>query len=266
MGTGMADEHEDDGGEGPSAGGGRPGGSRWRPAPAARRLAVDAAALFGIAGIAITQPILDLFGRNPTFFVAGNYGWGDIVAFALVVALIPGLVAVLVTASMRLFGKRAGMIAHRVGVAVLAGLFGLMLARTLGIDAAMAAFGLAVAVAVGLVLAVTRWSAVRLFLAYLAVGNLAFLGLFLFVSPSSRLLGGTVYADAGRVNFPALEGPVTVLVFDEFPLATLLRPDGSIDDELYPNIAALADESTWFRNASTESGTTYRSVPEILSG
>jgi hypothetical protein len=266
MGMGMTDEDEDRRGEKPSPGGGSSTDAWWPPGPGARRLVVDATALFGLAGIAITQPILDLFGNNPTFFVAGNYGRRKTVAFALAVALIPGLVAIVVTAPVRLFGERAGVIAHRVGVAVLAGLFGLVLGRTLGIDATPAAVVLAVAAGVGTVAAVARWSAARRFLAYLAVGNLVFLGLFLFVSPSSRLLEGTVYADAGSVTFPALDGPVTVLVLDEFPLTALLRPDGTIDEELFPNIAALADESIWFRNASAEVNTTYRSVPEILSG
>ena len=149
---------------------------------------------------------------------------------------------------------------------MLAALFGLVLCRTLGIDATVVALLLAAAAGAGTVAAVARWGAARRFLAYLAVGNLAFLGLFLFVSPSARLLGGTVYADAGAVTFPALEGPVTVLVLDEFPLAALLRSDGTINEELYPNFAALAGQSTWFRNASAESENTYVSVPEIMSG
>jgi hypothetical protein len=37
-------------------------------------LAVDLAVLMSVAGVALTQPGLDLFGRNPTFFVAGDTG------------------------------------------------------------------------------------------------------------------------------------------------------------------------------------------------
>ena len=230
------------------------------------RIAVDAAVVFGVAGVAITQPILDLFGNNPTFFVAGRYGRGTTVTFALLVTIVPGLVVFLVTAPVRLFGARAGDIAHLAGVAVLGALFGLVLCRSLGIDATVVALVLAVAIGVGTAVATARSAAARRFLGYLAVGNLAFLGLFLFVSPSARLLEGTVYTDDGRVTFPALEGPVTVMVLDEFPLAAVLRPDGTLNGELYPNIAALAEESTWFRNASAEVASTYRSVPEILSG
>src|SRR5690606_2828873 len=178
----MADQTADDERDAPPR-------RRWRPGPGVRSVAVDAAVLFGLAGVAITQPILDLFGNNPTFFVAGNYGRRKTVAFALVVALAPGLIAVLATAPVRLLGERAGVIAHRVGVGVLAALFGLVLCRTLGIDATVVALLLAAAAGAGTVAAVARWGAARRFLAYLAVGNLAFLGLFVFVSPSARLLG-----------------------------------------------------------------------------
>ena len=41
--------------------------------------------------------------------------------------------------------------------------------------------------------------------------------------------------------------PVVFLVFDEFPTDTLLRPDGSIDAERFPNFAALAESATYQR-------------------
>jgi hypothetical protein len=66
---------------------------RTRRARAWRVLVVDGLVLLGLAGVAVTQPVLDLFGSNPTFFVAGGYGRRQIVAFALVVAFVPGLVA-----------------------------------------------------------------------------------------------------------------------------------------------------------------------------
>ena len=58
--------------------------------------------------------------------------------------------------------------------------------------------------------------------------------------------------------------PVVVLIFDEFPLDTLLRPDGSIDAERYPNFADLAKRSTWFPNAFTIYDSTFKAVPAIM--
>ena len=58
--------------------------------------------------------------------------------------------------------------------------------------------------------------------------------------------------------------PVVMLVFDEFPADTLLRPDGSIDAERYPNFAALARISTWYPNGTTVFDSTFGAVPAIL--
>jgi hypothetical protein len=60
--------------------------------------------------------------------------------------------------------------------------------------------------------------------------------------------------------------PVVVLVLDEFPTDVLLRPDGRIDAERFPNFAALAGISTWFPNAHTVSDLTFASVPAMLDG
>lgn len=231
-----------------------------------RRLATDAAVLVGLAGLAVTQPVLDLFGRNPTFFVAGNYGRRRTVLFALVVALVPATVVWLATTLAGLAGRRARVVAHGVGVALFAGLFGLVVCRTLGVDAEAVALVLAAALGAAVAIAEARLATVRRYLSWLAAGNLVFLALFLVGSPTSELLTGAVVADAGAVRIPPLDGPVTVVVLDEFPLAAVLRPDGTINEVRYPNLAALAGESTWFRNASTEWPSTALSVPEILSG
>jgi hypothetical protein len=73
-------------------------------------------------------------------------------------------------------------------------------------------------------------------------------------------------ACSGSDDGPAVPGkpPVVVLVFDEFPTDSLLRPDGSIDAERYPNFADLAGRSTWFPNAYTIYDSTFKSVPAIM--
>jgi hypothetical protein len=268
MNHGVLDEVQQDSraagaGEGhAAAGGGRAAGRAvpWRV------LAVDAAVLVGLAGVAITQPILDLFGRNPTFFVAGGYGRRQIVAFALTVAFVPALILFVVSAVPGLADRRLGAWLHSAAVGVLAGLFGLVVGRTLGVQALWPALTLALLVAVGIAVLEWRVRLARQFLSYVAVGNVAFVVLFLVASPTAELLGGASYADAGNVKIPPLDGPVLVMVLDEFSLTSLLRPDGSINEVRYPNLAALADESTWFRNAASESRTTFVSTPTILTG
>jgi hypothetical protein len=71
--------------------------------------------------------------------------------------------------------------------------------------------------------------------------------------------------DAGDPD-PAAERrpPVVILVLDEFPADTLIGPDGRIDAARYPNFAALARTSTWFRNGQTIYDSTFKAVPAIL--
>ena len=58
--------------------------------------------------------------------------------------------------------------------------------------------------------------------------------------------------------------PVVLLVFDEFPADALVGPDGRIDAARFPNFAALARTSTWFRGATTVFDSTTKAVPAIL--
>jgi hypothetical protein len=58
--------------------------------------------------------------------------------------------------------------------------------------------------------------------------------------------------------------PVVLVVFDEFATDSLLGPDGRIDAARFPNFAALARTSTWFRNGQTVYDSTFKAVPAIL--
>jgi hypothetical protein len=229
---------------------------------------VGAAGLVGLAGLAITQPVLDLFGRNPEFFVAGRHGRRQIVAFALVVAVIPSLAAILLWTVTRAISRPAGTVVHAVLVALFSALFALLVLAHLGVDATWLALGVAATAAAGIVwLALTReWT--RTLLSYLAIGNVVFLLLFLFASPTAHVLQGgrAAASDLGAVTMPPLRGPVVLVILDEFPVTTIMRPDGTINAARYPNLAELGGAATWFRNASSHRASTSVAVPSILSG
>jgi hypothetical protein len=244
-----------------------PAGDEAALKPARRRWVVDAAVLLGLAGVAITQPLLDLLGRNPSFFVSGHYQASQIVMFGILVALVPGIVAFAVTALAGLPRPGLAHVSHGLGVAGFAALFGLMLCRTYRLDGVV--YVVPVALTLGVGVAVVEWRSrlARQFLAYLALGNVAFLVLFLTASPTSELLtSAAVDGQLGQVTVPPLSGPVLIVVLDEFPVTAIMRGDGSLIDTRYPNLARLAEQSTWFRNAASESQTTYVSTPTILSG
>lgn len=64
----------------------------------------------------------------------------------------------------------------------------------------------------------------------------------------------------------AARPPVVLIVFDELPTTSLLGPGRSLDLVRYPSFAALAGDSTWFRNATTVHDSTFAVVPSILDG
>jgi hypothetical protein len=70
--------------------------------------------------------------------------------------------------------------------------------------------------------------------------------------------------DAAEAPAGSVRPPVVVVVFDEFPADTLVTPGGRIDAERFPNFAALARTSTWFRNGQTVYDSTFKAVPAIL--
>lgn len=71
---------------------------------------------------------------------------------------------------------------------------------------------------------------------------------------------------SGAGEARAARPPVVVMVFDEFPTTSLLGKHRRIDAARYPNFAALAASSTWFRNATTVHDSTFAAVPSILDG
>src|SRR5215211_2869268 len=80
-------------------------------------------------------------------------------------------------------------------------------------------------------------------------------------------LGGCALpGDEDEARSAVRHPPVVFVVFDEFPADDLLRPDGSIDAERFPNFAELASISTWFPNGHTVYDSTFKAVPAILDG
>jgi hypothetical protein len=222
------------------------------------------AVVVGLTGLAVTQPVLDLMGRNPEFFVAGGYRPSQIVQFGLVVALVPAVVAIAVVVLSRRLHQRVGDAVFDVMLLLLGGLFGMALCRSVGSDDAAVSIGSAMA-AGGAAVAAVRTRPGRMLLELLSIANVLFLLAFLLMSPTSRLFGGGDTA-LGAVSMPTPPGPVVVIVFDELPVSTLMARDGSINGERFPAFARVAEASTWYRNASSNHHRTERAVPQLLTG
>ena len=222
--------------------------------------------LLGLCGLVIAQPVLAVFGAAPDYFVFEGVGRGDIVVFAIVVGLAPAL---LLWALVQLVGwgdDGRRRIAHRVVIGLLVGLLVLQVATSS--DAALP-LGLTLALGLGAAAAWAhhRWPGVRLWAAWMAPIPLVVLGLFLFSSPVSGLVRdrGVDPADLGAFG-SGDPPPVVMVVFDEWPLASIMRRDGTIDADLYPNVAALAGDATWYRDTTTVANLTNFAVPSLLTG
>ena len=228
-------------------------------------LGYDFLALLALSGLAVAQPLLDLFGKNPEFFVAAETSRAQIVAFGLAVAFGIPLVAVVVELVAHAIGHRVGAVVHSILVGILGTALGATLVRQLDLASNVVVVVASLAVGVAIAVLERRTKAMRLGLRYLALAPVLFLALFLVTSGTSRLLWEEEAQAATGVSIDDPR-PVVVVVFDELPLASLMDVRGEIDATRFPNFARLAEQSTWFRNATALSPNTPGSVPTIESG
>lgn len=236
----------------------RVGSSPWWHVP----VSLGAVCAFGLA-----QPLLDLLGRNPAFFIAQGFTSLDVALFPMPLLVLAPIVLSLPVLALRLIGPKTAGIGHAV---VIGALFSLFVATAWvalwGIDGSAVLF------------AVVAASAGVLFgCAYLALPSLrrasiyagwavpVFAAWFLLVTPAS----GIALARSGDLPAPGEVGnpvPVVMLVFDEFPLATMIDAEGRLLADVYPNFAQLAAEGVWYRNAVGVRQQTEEALPTILTG
>jgi hypothetical protein len=134
-----------------------------------------------------------------------------------------------------------------------------------GVPVGVLAAAVAVVVGGGAAFAYVRVHAVRQWLAFCVFAPALFVFLFLVGSPTADLLGGQ---DVAAADVAEAETPrsVVVIVWDEWPLMSIIDEQGEIDADLYPNLAALAGDGAFFRNASTTATATPYASPSIVTG
>ena len=218
--------------------------------------------------LAVAQPLLDLLGRNAEFFLARAAPQIDIVLLSLVLTVgIPVLIG-LVVVGVRAVNLTAGTILHGIVLASLGGILALQIVAVTPASGLPAWLELSMSGAAGALLAVGfyRYETVRFIGRYAAVAPIVVLGLFLFGSSTSQLVFAS--SEIARPSEIVVENPapVVMVIFDEFPVASLMDGDGNIEEEVYPGFARLAEDGTWFSNAVTVQQQTENSLPAILSG
>jgi len=227
----------------------------------------DGLHIFVLCGFAIAQPLFAVLAKGPEFFVARRSQPLDICLLVLVLCM--GLPAVIVALEglVGLISRTARRVLHLGVVAVLLMIILLpVLKRIEAIPAVGCVLG---AVVLGIAAAVGYWYFrwVRTFVTVLAPAIIVFPAMFLFYSPVAGILrqqpGAATKHGNVKIENPA---PVILVILDEFSSVALMDDEHQIDPIRYPNFAALARESTWFRNATTVSPKTTVAIPSILTG
>jgi Sulfatase len=230
-----------------------------------REVLIGGAHLAALWAFAFAQPLLDLLGRAPDFFVARQNTASDIVIFALGLVLIPPLVMLLIEAVWAAVDRRAYRILHLVLAGLIFAVFVVQLEKRVFSGPASLMIVLALAAGAAFAYGLARIRFVRSLLDVLAVAPVFFLVLFLFFSDTSELVLPDEEKGSLGVRVPS-DVPVVVLVFDELPAATLMNQQEEIDAERYPGFARLAREGTWYPNNTTVADFTGRAVPAIFTG
>ncbi|MFQ5740704.1 MAG: sulfatase-like hydrolase/transferase [Acidobacteriota bacterium] len=215
-----------------------------------------------LAGFAVAQPLFDLVARSPQFLVA--HGVGPLDLLSLVVVLCVGFPALLLL-PIRLAGPLGRFRIHNVLGAGLASAFALQLLKRIAEGPGW--FLLATALLVGSLAAAAYHflTPARLFVSLLSPGLVLFPVLFLTHSPINRFLDPAPATPFEPVVVRS-SAPVVLAVFDQLPLSSLLDKQNQIDRTRYPHFAALAEDATWFPNATTVGERTDYALPAILTG
>jgi hypothetical protein len=227
------------------------------------------AELFALTGLVIAQPVLDVTGRSPDLFLFRRADRMDILALVAAVTVLPALGIWLLEVLVGLVSATARRHLHLVAVTGLLVLLAVEVVKaTTGLRGpVLAAVAGAGGLAGGMLYASRSWP--RLWLRFLTPAPLVFALLFLLVSPTSGLVLPARTATGAGPPAAAAHGshpPVVMILFDEFPLSSLLDAKGRIDKRVYPNFAELAGQSTWYRNATGVVGFTPWALPAMLTG
>ncbi|MBI4772743.1 MAG: sulfatase-like hydrolase/transferase [Deltaproteobacteria bacterium] len=220
--------------------------------------------LFTLSAFAVAQPIFDLLGRQAEFFVARRSEPIDIMILAAVLSLAVPLVPVVIEIAVGLVNSKARKACHLFFVGVLVALIILPALKRANFFAIGPLLTAAAVAGLVFAFAYVRFRAARMFVSVLAPAVIIFPALFLFHSPVNRLLFRVepVLHSTGLGSTP----PIVMLVLDEMSSVSLMDERQHIDPVRFPNFAALAENATWFRNATTVVEVTETALPALLTG
>ena len=220
-------------------------------------------AIAGLSSLAFAQPVYDLLRRSPEFFAIRDLYMGDLLALVVLLAGLPTLAFAAPGLLARLVRPGWSRPAAAAATGTLTAIIGLQALRTLPASVTVSAAVLAGTAA--------GWGYVR-FHGFRTFGLLV--SAAAMVVPAMLLIDGDVRRSVARpVNSLDVEqtdtgarAPIVLVIFDEWSLTSILDSEGEIDQERFPNLAALVDTATWYPNATAVADRTEVAVPAMLTG
>ncbi|GEM_PF-237141 len=226
------------------------------------RRALHICALFILA---VAQPVFDILAKNPTFFVANHASPLDIIVLTVLLCFVlPGILSLFI-AGLRRVNSRLGDITHIAVLSVLMAVILLPIEKRLADLPPVVFFGLAALAGTAFGMLYARSANVRTYTTALSLAIVVVPVVFLFFSPVQKILFPGEYRRSDQPKIKA-KTPIVLVIFDEFSLVSLMDSNHEIDSLRYPNLAALARQAYWFRNATTVCDRTDLAVPAILTG
>jgi hypothetical protein len=239
-----------------------------RPAQAVRRAlaawpARHAAEVAGLVVLALLEPTITDLAASPHTFQMLAMTTRDVVVAALVaVTAIVALVLVVEALADR-FSPVARNAVHVVVLAGLAIVWAVQVVHVVLRSSGVVAVVAAVAAGTLTVIVHYRW---RLALLYLACASVVPLVMSIAQVEPLPAVGVDELLRAEDEVVMQKPTPIVIVVFDAMPLVNVLDGTGAIDAALYPELAALSAQSTWYRNHVTVGLSTQIVTPVLVSG
>lgn len=236
-----------------------------KEAPTRRQWLLGGGHLAALWAITFVQPLLDLLGKNPDFFVARGNTATDVLILSIGFMFLPPLVMLAVewvakkirpevyyTVHLLFFWAIATFLFIQIQSnfyekpTILLGLMSLLLGGLLAV-------------------AVYRFVFLKNLMDILIVAPLVILLLFIFASKSTQV----IFPKEEKASIGAstkATTPVVWVIFDELGTDSLMTRNGEIDGRRFPSFKTMEKESTWYPNETTTSYFTPTAVPGLLTG
>lgn len=215
----------------------------------------------GVWALAIAWPVYQNIASGPeALTMLGARRLDLAIVIALVSLLVPSILVLAEWAIIRFASARTGETFH---ATALGGLIALIVWQTVTPGSPLGQL-LPIAVWIATAMLYLRSKFIRNFAVILSIATPVVIVAFCLSYPISfEFLPHESSSHAAGVDS---ETPVVIVIFDEFPLASLEDSKGRIDSTLYPGFGDLAATSTWYPDMTAVADQTAVAVPAILTG